>query len=78
MKERGAEGGFDDPGEEGFAGDEAEDLAGETGGGEAGGDDGEDAVGGVLFEGVRFRYDEVWACHGSIVSLLADGRTFVF
>jgi len=38
-------GGFDDPGEERLAGDLAEELAGQTGGGEAGGDYAEGADG---------------------------------
>ena len=38
--------GFDDPGEQGLAGDFAQDLAGQAGGGEAGWDDAEDAGGG--------------------------------
>ena len=42
MVELGAgAGGFNDPLEHGFAGDAAEDFAGEPRGGEAGGDDGE-------------------------------------
>ena len=63
VKAGAASGGVVDPGEHGFAGDFAEDFPGETGGGEAGGDDAEDACG-VLFDGGSIRYDEACLCHG--------------
>jgi hypothetical protein len=49
---------LDDPGEHGPTGDFAEDLAGKTGGGEAGGDDAEDCGLCLLFQVVRFQYDD--------------------
>jgi hypothetical protein len=74
-------GGFVDPGEHRPSGDDAEDFTGETGGGEAGGDDTENG-GGSLFAGLRVRlgirlgirlgmklrikYDGSWLCRGDV------------
>jgi len=53
-------GGFVDPGEHGASGDGAEDFAGETRGGQAGGDDSEDFDAGMLFWLPGIKYD--WKC----------------
>jgi hypothetical protein len=58
-------GGLEDPGEHGPSGDEAKDLAGETRGGEAGGDDSEDG-GGPLFDASGIKYDGNWLCRGDV------------
>jgi hypothetical protein len=66
---RAGGGGFEDPGEHGPAGDEAKDFPGETGGGEAGGDDAEDCRR-ALFAGLgmklRIKYDGSWLCRGDV------------
>ena len=61
---------FVDPGEHGAACDGAEDLAGKAGGGEAGGDDSEDADAGVgvLFAGGGIKYHGIW----NVAGLLRD------
>jgi hypothetical protein len=62
-------GGFVDPGEHGAASDGTKDFAGKTGGGEARGDDAEDACR-PLFAGLgialRIKYDGNWLCRGDV------------
>jgi hypothetical protein len=62
---RAGAGGFVDPGEHGAAGDDTEDFTGETGGGEARGDDAEDGCG-PLFAGCGIKYDGGWLCRGDV------------
>lgn len=68
-------GGVVDPGEHGASGEIAEDFAGETRGGQTGGDDAEDgrllalagplmAVRGWLFAVAGIKYDWRWLCRG--------------
>lgn len=69
MVELGAgAGGLVDPGEHRFAGDRAQDLAGETGGMEAGRNDAKDGSG-VLSGGGGIGYHEGWLCRGDLSSV---------
>ena len=60
---RASEGSLVNPCKHWATGDDAEDLAGEPRGGEAGGDDSEDG-GGPLFDASGIKYDGIWLCRG--------------
>jgi hypothetical protein len=59
------DGGFEDPGEHGAAGDGAQDFTGEPCGGETRGNDAEHGRG-LLFAGSGIKYDGTWLCRGDV------------